>query len=58
MKFNDADLIGVPLRITLGPRGLRDGEVELKARAEAEPRNIALAEAASVTQAALAALSD
>ena len=58
VKFNDADLIGVPLRITLGPRGLRDGEVELKARAEAEPRNIALAEAASVTQAALAALSD
>ena len=58
VKFNDADLIGVPLRITLGPRGLRDGEVELKARAEAEPRNIALAEAALVTQAALAALSD
>ena len=58
VKFNDADLIGVPLRITLGPRGLRDGEVELKARAETEPRSARLAEAASAAQAALAALSD
>ena len=58
VKFNDADLIGVPLRITLGPRGLRDGEVELKARAETEPRNAPLSEAALVAQAALAALSD
>ena len=58
VKFNDADLIGVPLRITLGPRGLRDGEVELKARAETEPRSAPLAEAALVAQAALTALSD
>ena len=58
VKFNDADLIGVPLRITLGPRGLRDGEVELKARAETEPRSAPLAEAALAAQAALAALSD
>ena len=58
VKFNDADLIGVPLRITLGPRGLRDGEVELKARAETEPRSAPLAEAALAAQAALTALSD
>ena len=58
VKFNDADLIGVPLRITLGPRGLRDGEVELKARAETEPRRAPLSEAALAAQAALTALSD
>lgn len=58
VKFNDADLIGVPLRITLGPRGLRDGEVELKTRAETEPRSAPLSEAALVAQAALIALSD
>ncbi len=31
-KFKDSDLIGVPLRITVGRRGLADGVVELKPR--------------------------
>lgn len=31
-KFKDADLIGVPLRITIGRKSLADGVVELKAR--------------------------
>ncbi len=31
-KFKDADLIGVPVRITVGRRGLADGVVELKPR--------------------------
>ena len=34
VKFNDADLIGVPLRITVGGRSLKKGGVELKRRAE------------------------
>ena len=32
MKFNDADLIGMPLRVTIGKRGLKQGAVELKRR--------------------------
>ncbi|HLO30095.1 MAG TPA: YbaK/EbsC family protein [Anaerolineales bacterium] len=32
VKFNDADLIGSPLRITVGEKGLREGMVELKPR--------------------------
>src|SRR5690606_5657562 len=32
VKFKDADLIGLPFRITVGDRGLKDGVVELKAR--------------------------
>ncbi|MCI0553392.1 MAG: His/Gly/Thr/Pro-type tRNA ligase C-terminal domain-containing protein [Anaerolineae bacterium] len=32
VKFNDADLIGCPLRITVGEKGLKDGMVELKLR--------------------------
>ena len=32
VKFKDADLIGVPLRVTIGNRGLKEGKVELKAR--------------------------
>jgi prolyl-tRNA synthetase len=32
VKFNDADLIGSPLRITVGEKGLKEGMVELKPR--------------------------
>jgi prolyl-tRNA synthetase len=32
VKFNDADLIGVPLRVVIGPRGLKDGKLEAKWR--------------------------
>ncbi len=37
VKFNDADLIGIPLRIVIGPRGLKDGRLEVKWRWEREP---------------------
>jgi prolyl-tRNA synthetase len=36
VKFNDADLIGVPLRITVGDRNLKNGMVELKPRTASE----------------------
>lgn len=32
IKFNDADLMGIPLRIVLGPKNLKQGKVELKVR--------------------------
>jgi len=32
VKFNDADLIGCPLRVTVGEKGLQSGMVELKKR--------------------------
>ena len=34
VKFNDADLIGIPVRLTIGQRGLDEGGVELKRRAD------------------------
>jgi prolyl-tRNA synthetase len=34
VKFNDADLIGCPVRITVGERGLKEGMVEIKQRVE------------------------
>ena len=34
VKFNDADLIGCPVRITVGEKGLKVGMVELKLRKE------------------------
>jgi prolyl-tRNA synthetase len=36
VKFNDADLIGVPLRLTVSKRSVRDGLVEAKWRHEGE----------------------
>ncbi|MEX2608004.1 MAG: proline--tRNA ligase [Kiritimatiellia bacterium] len=33
-KFKDADLLGLPLRVTIGERGLAKGEIEIKARSE------------------------
>ena len=35
-KFATADLIGLPYRITCGPRGLKEGKVELTTRASGE----------------------
>jgi len=35
-KFKDADLIGIPLRVTVGKRGLAEGAVELKVRGDKE----------------------
>lgn len=34
VKFNDADLIGCPIRVTVGERSLKEGMVELKSRKE------------------------
>jgi len=43
-KFADADLVGVPLRIAIGKRSLKEGNVELKWRKEGEASNIAAAD--------------
>lgn len=42
VKFNDADLIGLPLRITVGPKTVAQNGIELKARGEAEARLVAI----------------
>ena len=38
IKFNDADLLGIPLRITISPRTLDKSSVEVKWRAEKEAK--------------------
>ena len=40
VKFKDADLLGIPVRITIGARSLQQGTVELKKRTDSESRNI------------------
>ncbi len=45
-KFKDADLCGIPLRVTVGGRGLERGIFELKWRATGEQQEVAVADAA------------
>lgn len=42
VKFKDADLIGVPLRVTIGAKSLKSGAIELKPRSEKNPKNAEL----------------
>jgi prolyl-tRNA synthetase len=47
VKFSDAELIGIPLRVTVGARGLADGLVEVTERATGETARIPVADAAA-----------
>jgi len=42
VKFADSDLIGIPHRIVIGDRGLKNSVVEYKSRAAAESEEVAL----------------
>ena len=44
-KFATADLIGIPYQLLIGPRGLKDGQVEIKHRATGEREMLAVADA-------------
>ncbi|MBE9546769.1 MAG: proline--tRNA ligase, partial [Proteobacteria bacterium] len=44
VKFNDADLIGIPLRVTIGPKKLAEGKVEVKIRKSGEVEVLSLYE--------------
>ena len=47
-KFKDADLIGIPLRVVVGERGLKEGKVEIKRRTDEKPTLVEAGEAVSV----------
>ena len=55
VKFKDADLLGIPFRITVGSRGLKQGTVELKKRTESESQDVPID---GVVAAALTAMAD
>jgi len=44
VMFADMELIGIPHRITVGDRGLKEGVVEYQARADGEVQTVALTE--------------
>lgn len=55
-KFKDADLIGLPVQITVGARSLKQGNVEFKTRHNGEKQNVALADAVNAVVEALQGL--
>ncbi|MED6328550.1 MAG: proline--tRNA ligase [Actinomycetota bacterium] len=40
VKFADAELVGIPLRVTIGPRGLESGALEVTTRADGERTDV------------------
>ena len=54
VKFKDVDLVGIPLRVVIGERGLKEGSIEVKWRNESAAKNLPLATAAEGILAELA----
>ena len=54
VKFKDSELIGIPVRVSVGERSLKEGNVEFTLRAEGGRENVPVAEAVSHVQSALA----
>lgn len=43
-KFKDADLLGFPISVRVGARGLKEGLIEIKRRREKDVAKVSLAE--------------
>ncbi|MFO0737880.1 MAG: proline--tRNA ligase [Labilithrix sp.] len=50
VKFKDADLLGMPFRVTIGAKALANGNVEMKPRTEADPKKAELIPVADVAR--------
>jgi len=46
VKFKDADLVGIPYRVTIGPKGIAEGKAEIVRRKTGEVRSVDLQKAA------------
>ena len=53
VKFNDADLLGIPVRLTISPRNLKTDQIELKRRDQDDSTLIDAADLISAVQQAL-----
>ena len=53
VKFKDADLVGFPLRLTIGGKGLKEGIIELKWRTQKDVAKVPVAEAPARVAAAV-----
>ena len=53
VKFNDADLIGLPVRLVISPRNLNNGVVEVRGRQEAEAETVPLGDVTAAVRSRL-----
>jgi len=49
VKFKDADLLGIPVRVTVGKNSIADGNIELKLRCESENKKVPIEQACQKT---------
>ena len=54
VKFKDGDLVGIPLRVVIGGKGLKEGQVEVRWRTAAEPVKVPIVDAVHVIREMLA----
>ncbi len=58
VKFKDADLLGIPVRVTVGMKGVEKGQVELKLRSESESVDIPIDDAPTIIREKIKSLYD
>jgi len=56
VKFNDSDLIGIPIRVTVSSRSIKEGGSEFKLRRDADAEMIAIADVAAKVDASMKVL--
>jgi len=49
VKFKDADLIGIPVQVTVGKKSVADGNIEIKLRSESQSKKVPVEKAADAT---------
>ena len=54
VKFKDADLVGIPLRVTIGAKGLEKGYIELRTRRDGKTDEVPLGESVKTIQTIIA----
>ena len=58
VKFKDSDLLGIPMRVVVGERGLKASQVELKLRTEAQAQLVGTGEIVEAVVAAVGRLKE
>jgi prolyl-tRNA synthetase len=58
VKFKDADLLGTPVRVIVGLKGLKEGKIEIKLRSEPDSINVPAKDASTIIREKVKALYD